>query len=50
MNCPQAEWGFSALAGFCFWEGWNPDKDEMMWMKTFICELAHKEKDADTAS
>jgi len=35
---------------FFFWAGCNPDKDEMMWMQAFICELAHKEGDADTAS
>ena len=40
---------FLAIAGFFFWAGCNPDKDEMLWMQAFICELAHKVKHADAA-
>ena len=46
----QAGWGFIAAAMFLLLGKLNPDKDEMMWMKTFIWVLAHKEKDATTAS
>ena len=46
----QAGWGFIATAMFLLLGKLNPDKDEMMWMRTFIWVLAHKEKDAATTS
>ena len=46
----QAGWGFIAAAMFLLLGKLNPDKDEMMWMRTFIWMLAHKEKATETTS